>query len=316
MIKNGWKRLKSHGILYNTVLVVLVYAALMLVWYAAMALGTRHGMKRTVPDFVGLQLRDAEYYAGRRGLKMIVNDSLHVPAYPGGIVLDQLPESGVDVKSGRKIYVTINSVRQKTVLLPYVAGRSLRQAKNMLDGAGLTIRELVYVDDIATNYVLSQYCDTTQIHPDTRMSVEMGSGITLHVGKAAGDEVTGVPYLLGRSLHEAKSKLWESGLNVGSVFYDDDMTVLDCNNARICEQSVAGGESSALGTAVSLQLTLDAEKVAEAEAAYARRIREAELERMRADSLEQALRMQADSLEALQPAEPAPLPVEEDEFFM
>ena len=72
------------------------------------------------------------------------------------VVLDQLPEKGVEVKPGRTIYVTINSFSQKRVPVPYVAGRSLRQAKNMLEIAGLEIAELVYRPDMATNYVLEE----------------------------------------------------------------------------------------------------------------------------------------------------------------
>ncbi len=321
MLKSTIKWFREHRLAYNLALIAALYVVIALVSYVAMALGTRHGMKRTVPDFVGLQLSDADYFASRRGLNVIVADSLYVPAYPGGIVLDQLPEAGVDVKSGRKIYVTINSVAQKQVRLPYVAGRSLRQAKNMLEGAGLAIRELVYVEDIATNYVLAQYVGEEEITPETDRTIEMGSGVTLHVGVAGGERMTVVPKLLGRPLAEAKGKLWESGLNVGEVVYDEGMEMLERNAARVWSQSVPTGAEATLGGRVSLFLTASAEKLAEAEAAYARRIREAEIERMRADSVEQALRMQADSLKALElmtaPATtPAPEPVPEDEFFM
>lgn len=164
---------------------------------------------------------------GAADWEIVVNDSLFVPAYEGGIVLDQLPKGGVEVKAGRKVYVTINSFRQKMVKVPYVAGRSLRQAKNMLELAGLGIERLVYVEDMATNYVLEEYCDGVQILPESSMQAEMGSGVTLNVGVEGGYGITGVPKLIGQPLHRAKSRLWELGLNVGKVSYDGDVDLLD-----------------------------------------------------------------------------------------
>lgn len=284
-ISSAWRRLKGFPVAYNIVWIAIVFAAVLTVSFVGMAIGTRHGMKRTVPDFTGLRLNDAEYYAGRRGLEIVVNDSLYVPAYPGGIVLDQLPNGGVDVKSGRKIYVTINSFHQKKVPLPYVAGRSLRQAKNMLEMAGLTIEELVYVEDIATNYVLGEYYDGQEITADSKMMVEKGSGITLHVGEAGDYALTGIPQLVGRSLHDAQSRLWEAGLNVGDIVYDDGISIIDRNDARVYRQSQLPGRSAQLGVRISLHLTTDAAKIAEAEA---------ESERQAAEALE--MRAQLDSI--------------------
>ena len=129
-------------------------------------------LRRTVPDFSGMPLAEAQRKAHDRDLVLAVNDSLFVPAYEGGIVLDQLPEGGVEVKPGRTVYLTINSFRQKMVPVPYVAGRSLRQAKNMLEIAGLGIDRLVYRADMATNYVLAEYCDGQEVLPASRMEAE------------------------------------------------------------------------------------------------------------------------------------------------
>ena len=319
-MKGYWARLKGYPLLYNAVLILMIFVGVAVVAFVAMALGTRHGMKRTVPDFTGLLLSDAEYYGSRRGLKLIVNDSLYVPAYPGGIVLDQLPKGGVDVKSGRKIYVTINSFRQKQVALPYVAGRSLRQAKNMLENVGLEIKELIYVDDIATNYVLAQFCGGEEVLPTTSKKVEKGSGVTLRVGVTGGYGTAVVPRVVGRQLFEAKGKLWEMGLNVGEVHYDEGITMLNRNDARVYRQSIAQGNEAALGARVSLHLTLDAELIAKSEAESERAARVALKAREEQDSLRQAALL--DSLASISsqptegtPAEPQPAAVE-DEFFL
>ena len=257
-MKNFWSWLKKHTIAYNIVVIALVFLGLAVASFIAMALGTRHSARRTVPDFVGLRMNDAEYFAGRRDLQIIVNDSLHVSAYPGGVVLDQLPKGGVVVKPGRKVYVTINSLRQQMVVVPYVAGRSLRQAKNMLETAGLTIDHLEYVEDIATNYVLGEVVDGVEVLEDSlEVRTEMGSGVTLRVGVAPNDTGTIVPQLLGRTLFEAKSRLWESGLNVGEIEFEEGMPALERNRAKVYQQSVFPNEGVAYGERVALHLTLD-----------------------------------------------------------
>ena len=128
-----WAGIKQRPLIYHAILICGVLAAIIIFSSILMNVITRHGTHRTVPDFMGVKIAEAEQMAKKSKLEIIINDSLFVPAYEGGIVLDQLPKGGVQVKAGRKIYVTINSFRQKMVAVPYVAGRSLRQAKNMLE---------------------------------------------------------------------------------------------------------------------------------------------------------------------------------------
>ena len=305
-------RLRSNPILWNLTLIAMVLIALIVLSYIALAVGTRHGMRRRVPDFTGLTLKDAQYYASQKGLKIIVNDSLYVPAYPGGMVLEQLPKGGVDVKEGRKIYLTINSFAQKKLPMPYVAGRSLRQAKNMLEGSGFGIERLEYVEDMATNYVLGQYLGGVEITAESNIKIEKGTGVVLKVGVSPTQNSTTVPRLIGRKLFDAKSKLWEQGLNVGDVTYDEGITLLNQDDARVCRQSVLQSSELTLGTKVSMHLTLDKEVVArateEAEAAVEQALRQREV----ADSLARAT---ADSLRMLNSVEPQPEQAEDEFFF-
>ena len=304
-------RLRRKPIIWNLIKIAGVLLLLLILSYVALAVGTRHGMRRTVPNFVGLALNDATYYAEQRGLKLIINDSLYVPAYPGGMVLEQLPKGGVDVKEGRKIYVTINSFAQKKLPMPYVAGRSLRQAKNMLEGAGFGIETLEYVEDMATNYVLEQYLDGEQITEQSDIRVEKGRGVKLVVGVSPDQNSTTVPRLIGRQLFDAKSKIWEQGLNVGAVTYDEGITLLNQDDARVCRQSVLQGTTLALGESVSIHLTLDREVVAREAAAVDLQIKELLKQQAIVDSL---ARVAADSLRMLNKVEPQP-EHGEDEFF-
>ena len=315
-MKKFWTWLKRYTILYHLVVIVLLFLSVAVVSFLAMAIGTRHSARRTVPDFVGLRLNDAKYYAGRRDLEIIINDSLHVSTYPGGVVLDQLPRGGVVVKPGRKVYITINSVHQRIVDVPYVAGRSLRQAKNMLEAAGLTIDYLEYAEDMATNYVLAEFVGAEEVLQDSLVvRAEMGSGVVLRVGVAP-NETTVVPQVLGRTLYEAKSRLWESGLNIGEIDFDEGMPVLERGRAKVYQQSLLPSADADYGSRVSLHLTLDATLVDSMIVEEQRRVAEELRLKMEADSIANEEKRLLDSIANAKKAQQLSAPQQtEDNFF-
>ena len=235
-LKKYWAKVSEHPFLKHLFIIVCVLLVLGVTTHLLLLLGTRHSAHRTVPDLTGIPLEEALGEARRQGLEIIVNDSLYVPAYDGGVVLDQLPEKGVGVKPGRTVYVTINSYRQKMVTVPYVAGRSLRQAKNMLEVAGLGIEQIVYRPDLATNYVLEEYADGKRVSEKSRVQLEAGSGVTLYVGES-GSVSTLVPKTVGLHLQQAKSRLWELGLNIGKISFDEGINLLNQREARVYLQT-------------------------------------------------------------------------------
>lgn len=307
-----WQRLRQRPLLFHLLLIVATLTLLGVTAHLLMLTGTRHGARRTVPDFAGLPLSEAQHLAHKHDLELHINDSLYVPAYDGGIVLDQLPEEGVEVKPGRTVYITINSFQQRRVPVPYVAGRSLRQAKNMLEIAGLEIARLVYMNDMATNYVLAEFCDGQEVRPGSRIETEAGNGITLHVGVEGGYGTVLTPSVAGYTLRDAKSRIWESGLNVGRIEFDGDIDLLNQKEARVCLQTPTPEQRVALGSHVDLRLTLDDKQVSAARSAAEKAAQAARKEQEERQARDEAV---ADSLarvrleEALHsdtPAEPEP----------
>ena len=321
----GWiERLKASPVAYHAVLIALTLVVIILGSSILMSLITRHGTHRTVPDFMGVKIADAERIADDERLEIIINDSLFVPAYEGGVVLDQLPKGGVEVKAGRKVYVTINSFREKMVAVPYVAGRSLRQAKNMLEVAGLGIEKLIYEEDIATNYVLAEIVEGKEMSKESKVEIEMGSGVVLKVGVEPDRNTTIVPKAIGQSLQTAKSRLWEQGLNVGKVNFDEGVNLLNQKDARVYRQSLNHNATTTLGATVDLWLTLDVKAVEKNSQASDKQASELEEERLKTeealrDSLEQVKSAQRqDLMKALQQSSEQSANVtetDEDEFF-
>ena len=329
--QNLLTRLRRHPLLWNLLLIAAIILAMAVVAHLVMQFGTRHGARRTVPDFSGVALDEARRIARTNDLVLQVNDSLFVSAYAGGVVLDQLPEGGVEVKPGRTVYITINAFRQKRVPVPYVAGRSLRQAKNMLEIAGLEIAELVYRPDLATNYVLEEYYDGKPVGPSSRVEAEIGSGVTLHVGVQAGDSITIVPQVVGLPLQQAKGRLWELGLNVGRIDFDEGINLLNQKEARVYIQIPGAEHAAELGSRVALRLTLDAEKWGRSQTEARKLAAEAAEERVRMERERDSLARLEDAAGPEQPAAVAPAAAapaekrreaprrrdraEEDEFF-
>lgn len=326
-VKGLWQQLKASPIAYHAVLICLTLVAIVLLSSLLMNIITRHGTHRQVPNFTGVKISQAQRMAKASKLEIIINDSLFVPAYEGGIVLDQLPKGGVEVKAGRKVYVTINSFKEKMVKVPYVAGRSLRQAKNMLEVAGLGIEKLIYEEDIATNYVLGEYVGVEQVTEESDVEIEMGSGVILKVGVQPEKNTAIVPKAIGQGLQAAKSRLWEQGLNVGTVHFDEGIDLLTQKSAKVYRQSLGHNSLTTLGSQVDLWLTLDEEKVEQCSVASDKAALELEEERLKEEALRDSLEkvqaaaaaeVEAQAIKALQQVAGQAAEVvetEEDEFF-
>jgi len=254
------KKIDRHPFLRNIILAVCAVIVLVFVTNILLGYFTRHGSYRLVPDFKGMTVAQVAKAARHASVQAQVADSLYIPAYEPGTVLDQTPNPGTRVKSGRRIFLTVNSSHRTKVQVPYVTGFSLRQAKNNLEVAGLEIDKLVYREDMAANYVLEERLGGTVITPETKLEVEVGSGVTLVVG-LAGDNAQAVPRVVGFSLKEAKSRVWEVGLNVGKVEMDNDITLLNLPQAKVFAQSPDFPQRVAYGSQVNIKLSLDQAKI-------------------------------------------------------
>lgn len=241
----------------NCAIIAILGGVGLVATHYALQSGTRHGLSTTVPQFESLTMMAAEGLAVGDDLHIVVNDSIYAPSHRRGVILDQIPKKGTVVKPGRTIYVTINATQQKMVEVPYVAGRSLRQAKSMLEVAQLTIDELVYEEDIATNYILAQYYKGASIGENSHIKAPVGSGIKLKVGVAADDDEVRTPMLIGKAFYVAQNELWDMGLNVGEITSERELTLPEQRLALVLGQSMPSDSLIRLGTKIDLELTQD-----------------------------------------------------------
>lgn len=140
------QKLLSPIVWGNLLAMVLVTIVLALVVWQGMDSYTHHGESIQVPELKGLQMTDAQYRLEQQGLHAMVVDSSYHKGMAPGCVLDYTPAAGRRVKSGRNIYITINTERTPTVALPDLADNSsLREAQAKLTAMGFRMAPVEHV---------------------------------------------------------------------------------------------------------------------------------------------------------------------------
>ena len=220
---------------------------------------TRHGKTVKTPDFSSLTVKQAQQLAAKSHVTVKVVDSVFVRRLAGGVVYRQQPKAGSTVKKGRSIFLTINSVIPRKVVMPNLFGYSVTEAQSELRNRGLNLGRLNYVKDIATNNVLGQSCEGLEVKAGDQ--VVSGSVIDLIVGVGAQDNQTTIPKITGMKYVNAIDALHERFLNIGKVTFDADIrTYADSMNALVYKQDPAGAGRN-LGANVNFFLTLDQTKL-------------------------------------------------------
>ena len=223
---------------------------------------TKHDEFIEVPDFEGFHYSEIEAFINDKGLRFEIADSIFDPSKPGGIVLEQIPSFGEQVKPNRKVYLTINSVVPPSVLLPELRDITVRQVVSKIKSYGLLVDSLIYKPAECDNCVIGVLYEGKEIEPGT--SIEKGKSISLVIGEGIGEEKIDIPYLYRFNLDEVKHSLNSIGLNVGFIEYDSTvLTNEDTLNAFVFEQIPAYDSNEVVrqGTAFDLYFTLDSNKV-------------------------------------------------------
>ena len=125
------------------------------------------------------------------------------------------------------------------VTTPQVTGYTVADAETRLSNKGLSYRT-IGEGDVVTSQV-----------PAANSAVPGGSTVILYLGGAAPEETGTVPNVVGQSYEAAKNALEAAGFFMRatgtSTFYT--------NSSRAQSQSVAGGETAAIGTVIDVQFS-------------------------------------------------------------
>ena len=180
------KKLTSPIIWGNLFVMALAIVALAIGLWVGLDKYTHHGEEIIVPDVEGKLIGDAEYTLEMLDLKAVVVDSTYNRSVPSGAIMMQQPKGGSKVKSGREIYLTINSRESPTVGMPDIADNcSMREAQDRLRSLGFRIGpvELVPGDK---DWVYGVKCQGRTVMTGERVPTD--AVVTLIVGNGVQEE--------------------------------------------------------------------------------------------------------------------------------
>lgn len=154
--------------------------------FFAINIYTRKGQSVNVPKVTGMNVKNAIEKLAENDLDYAIVDSVYDENFPVNFVTDQKPLSLSKVKSGRKIYLTVNSLDVPEVEMPEIAGKmSFEQAQKTLESKGLILGEVTKQPDPSITSeidkpVFEQFYKGSKILPGTK--IKRKSKIDLLIG--------------------------------------------------------------------------------------------------------------------------------------
>jgi len=154
---------------------------------------THHGEGVEVPSLKNLTYQKAHLKLDELGLVLVVSDSGYNKKLPADCILAQSPESGMKVKQGHTIYVTVNSPSSPTIAIPdIVDNSSVREAEAKLMAMGFKLtpsQEVVGEKD----WVYGILCRGRRVSNGDRIAIDYP--LTLMVGSGTYDESSDVDFV-------------------------------------------------------------------------------------------------------------------------
>ena len=227
-----FKFLTKKPLWVNILVVIIVSALLILVFFGSLDYLTKHDKYAKVPSIVGKNVDAARQLLEASGFEVAIQDSIYIDSIPKLAVIKQSPEGESVVKENRTIYLTINRAQPPLVEMPNLVGFSIRNAEMYLENLGLHLGDTTFRPDIAKNAVLEQSYNGAPIVAGTK--IYMGSAISFVLGDGLGNIEITVPDLINKRYGEVRSLLRSMNIGFTPVI---DLDVTDTANAFIYKQN-------------------------------------------------------------------------------
>ncbi len=233
------------------VIVIVLYFSI----FAWLRSYTQHGIEVEVPNICGMYTSEAEVMLSEQQLHVQVIDSTYSKKVPFGTIVEQNPQAGAKSKHGRSIYVIVNAKMQRQVPVPELKDMSHRQAQAALQSLGFVIDTVLYEPSEFRGLVLDVRQNGVSVVAGTRLPE--GMKLQLIIGQGNGTEQTPVPYLIGKTLDEARTLLLDARLVIGALNYDEPQVDHVGETYYIYQQKPTSGQLILEGSRIDLTLSLD-----------------------------------------------------------
>ena len=271
-----WEKIRRLGIeiycffttpfvLKNCLGILGLGAGLFVMTFWWMKCYTNHGESIQVPNFIGMNIREAGQKALARDFRVEISDSIYKTGRPPGQIIMQDPSPESRVKEGRTLYFTITKSNPDIVKLPAIGGNNddyllySRQCTRL----GLNPRIIGRLADpkLESNTIVAVLYrgDTITQKINRGFRVEMGSTIDFVVSEQV-QLTVGIPDCICMTYDAARFLITASNLSVGSVI--KDANVNDEDAAYVWRQTpkFTEGATMRVGEQIDLYLTQELPK--------------------------------------------------------
>lgn len=107
----------KHPVIINFLIIAAVAVIGILIVYFSIAIFTKHGQSDMVPGVENMSYSEAISILHEKGFRVDIRDSLYKDDVKPGYVIEQYPKANSIVKPGRKIFLYINAVHPKEVVI-------------------------------------------------------------------------------------------------------------------------------------------------------------------------------------------------------
>lgn len=196
-------------------------------------------------SIVGMTVEEAEEELAEWNIKIVV-ESEEESEEDEGVILEQNPRRGKEVKKGSTVKVVVSNGEkpEELVKVPSVVGRTESEAVSRLENAGLKAEKTYETSDtVPQGEVIRQ-------EPGENSSVAVNSKVTIVISK--GVDSVKVPNVIGATRSRAVKALEDEGFQV-TVLEDYSDTV---SAGLVCKQSPDAGKTFAKGTQITITISL------------------------------------------------------------
>lgn len=108
---------EKHPVIANLIVIIAVAVIGIIIVYFSIAIFTKHGQSDVVPKIENISYSEAIKILHDKGFRVDIRDSLFREDVKPGYVIEQFPKGNSIVKPGRKIFLYINAVHPKEVVI-------------------------------------------------------------------------------------------------------------------------------------------------------------------------------------------------------
>ena len=145
---------------------------------------THHQQYIQVPDLNGVPIAALANIMNKENLRFeIIDSSRYIPEIPPLSVIDHVPYAGSEVKTNRKIYLTVNPSGYQKITVPNLIQITKRNAESMINAVGFKLGEIKYKDNIGKDMVLEIFHMGNQIKPGVLLPKTSTIDLVLGNGK-------------------------------------------------------------------------------------------------------------------------------------